>query len=60
MKGAKGGSDSLFQVRTFRLLRLRQTSAGREGVKEKVYVEVQTGGQSTGGPPGESRKMTLF
>lgn len=45
-KGAKGGSDSLFQVFTFRLQRLGETGAGREREKrEKVYAEVQTRGQ---------------
>lgn len=48
-KGAKGGSDSLFQVFTFRLQRLGETSAGRERrerkKREKVYAEVQTRGQ---------------
>lgn len=46
-KGAKGGSDSLFQVFTFRLPRLGERSAGREREEksEKVYAEVQTRGQ---------------
>lgn len=45
-KGAKGGSDSLFQVFTFRLPRLGERSTGREKKKrEKVYAEVQTKGQ---------------
>lgn len=38
-KGAKGGSDSLFQVFTFRLPRLGETSAGRDGKKkERKFV----------------------
>lgn len=37
--GAKGGSDSLFQVFTFRLRRLWETNAWRQ--KEKVNAEVQ-------------------
>lgn len=50
-KGAKGGSDSLFQVFTFRLPRLGETSAGREGKKrEKVCAEVQTRGQFVPAP----------
>lgn len=53
-KGAKGGSDSLFQVFTFRLPRLGEMSAGseREGKKkrEKVYAEVQARGQFCEGP----------
>lgn len=48
-KGAKGGSDSLFQVFTFRLPRLGERSVGRETDREekseKVYTEVQTRGQ---------------
>lgn len=40
-KGAKGGSDSLFQVFTFRLPRLWETSTGRgrerERVRESLY-----------------------
>ena len=50
-KGAKGGSDSLFQVFTFRLPRLGESSAERTSWRdrereegEKVYAEVQTGG----------------
>lgn len=47
-KGAKGGSDSLFQVFTFRLPRLGERSAESERRKKgkKVYAEVQTRGQS--------------
>lgn len=37
--GAKGGSDSLFQVFTFRLRRLWETSAWRQ--TEKVNAEMQ-------------------
>ncbi len=38
-KGAKGGSDSLFQVFTFRLPRLGETSAGRETGTEKKEIK---------------------
>lgn len=34
-KGAKGGSDSLFQVFTFRLQRLGETRAGKERKKRR-------------------------
>lgn len=34
-KGVKGGSDSLFQVFTFRLPRLGERSEGREREREK-------------------------
>lgn len=56
--GAKGGSDSLFQVFTFRLPRLWEASSGREREREKVYAEVQTAGQFGAHPraPGESRR----
>lgn len=43
--GAKGGSDSLFQVFTFRLRWLWETSGGRQ--TEKVNAEVQ---ERDGGP----------
>ena len=52
--GAKGGSDSLFQVFTFRLWRLWETSAWRQ--TEKVNAQVQERDGSPEFPQSEKRR----
>lgn len=57
-KGAKGGSDSLFQVFTFGLQRLWETGAGRKRERERGRKFMQTRGQFCIclWVPGESRR----
>lgn len=58
-KGAKGGSDSLFQVFTFRLPRLRERSVGREWKKrEKKFVQKSKLEGNFQEDTGESRRGT--
>lgn len=64
-KGAKGGSDSLFQVFTFRLPRLGERSAGRERERKvrKFIRKCKLEGSFKNAclqAPGESRRLELL